>query len=140
MDYLGGNDGQSPLDSPTPYGHLELATSCLSHLNRRLKVNLLDLPRPDSTWTLFDMSADSKAQQLLQSLDYAATFWIQHLQGARLSRAHQGVFAKGKVVSDFLHGKFLEWLKCLALLGRLRVSVEGIKILRTISPRIEVSQ
>jgi hypothetical protein len=31
-------------------------------------------------------------------------------------------------------------LKCLALLGRLRVSVEGIKILRTISPRIEVSQ
>jgi hypothetical protein len=140
-DYLGGKDGQSPLECPAPYGHLELAMNCLSHLNRRLKVNLLDLPRPDSTWTLSDMSADnSKAQQLLQSLDYAATFWIQHLQGARLSRAHQGVFAKGKVVSDFLNGKFLEWLECLALLGRLRVSVEGIKILRTISPRIEVSQ
>jgi hypothetical protein len=139
-DYLGGKDGQSPLDSPTPYGHSELAMSCLSHLNRRLKVNLLDLPRPDSTWTLCDISADSKAQRLLRSLDYAATFWIQHLEGARLSQAHQGVFAKGRVVSDFLHGRFLEWLECLALLGRLRVSVEGIRVLKTISARFEVSE
>lgn len=140
-DYLGGKDGQAPLDCPSPYGHLELAMSCFYHLNRRLKVNLLDLPKPDSTWTLSDVSADGgKAQKLLQSLDYAATFWIQHLEGARLSQAHQGVFDKGRVVSDFLHGKFLEWLECLALLGRLRVSVEGIKILRTISAKIEVSQ
>jgi hypothetical protein len=140
-DYLGGKDVQSPLDSSAPYGHSELAMSCLSHLDRRLRVNLLDLPRPDSTWTLSDMSTnDSKAQQLLQSLDYAATFWIQHLQGARLSRAHQGIFANDRFVSKFLHGKFLEWLECLALLGRLRVSVEGIKVLKTISARIEVSQ
>jgi hypothetical protein len=139
-DYLGGKDGQSPLDSSAPYGHSELAISCLSHLSRRLKVNLLDLPRPDSTWTLFNMSADSKAQQLLQSLDYTATFWIQHLEGARLGQAHQGVFAKGGFLSEFLHSRFLEWLECLALLGRLQVSVNGIKVLKTISARIEVSQ
>jgi hypothetical protein len=139
-DYLGGKDGQSPLDSSAPYGHSELAMSCLSHLSRRLKVNLLDLPRPDSTWTLSDVSADSKAQRLLKSLDYAATFCIQHLESAHYSQARQGVFVEGRVLSDFLHSKFLEWLECLALLGRLRVSVEGIKILRTISARIEVSQ
>jgi hypothetical protein len=139
-DYLGGKDGQSPLDCPAPYGHLELAMSCLSHLDRRLKVNLLDLPRPDLTWTLSDVSADSKAQRLLKSLDYAATFWIQHLEGAHYGQAHHGVFVEGRVLSDFLHGKFLEWLECLALLGRLRVSVEGIRVLKTISARFEVSQ
>jgi hypothetical protein len=93
-DYLGGKDCQSPLDSLTPYGHSELATSCLSHLNRRLKVDLLALPRPDSTWTLSNVAADSKAQQLLKSLDYAATFWIQHLESALYSQAHQGVFVE----------------------------------------------
>lgn len=139
-DYLGGKDGQSLLGCPAPYGHLELAVSCLSHLSRRLKANLLDLPRPDSTWTLYDMSAEGKPQQLLQSLDYAATFWTKHLEVACISEAHQGVFAKGRFLSEFLHGRFLEWLECLALLGRLRVSVDGVKVLKTISARLEVSQ
>jgi hypothetical protein len=139
-DYLGGKDGQSPLDSPSPYGHFELAMSCLSHLNRRLKVNLLDLPNPDSTWPSSNSLADGKAQKLLESLNYAATFWIQHLEDAQYSEVHQGMFAKGEVVSDFLHSKFLEWLECLALLGRLRVSVEGFRVLKAISVVTEVSR
>jgi hypothetical protein len=139
-DYLGGKDGQSPLDSSTPYGHCELAMSCLSHLNLRLKVNLLDLPRPDSTWTFSGMSADSKAQQLLKSLDYAATFWTQHLQSAPKCQELKDVFTGAGAVPDFLQNNFLEWLECLALLGRLRVSVEGLKVLRVASLRTRVGR
>lgn len=53
-DYLTGENGQSILDSYENYGHGGVALSCLSYLSQRLKVNLVDLPRPDSTRELME--------------------------------------------------------------------------------------
>ncbi|KAK9384571.1 hypothetical protein V1515DRAFT_632612 [Lipomyces mesembrius] len=76
-DYLAGTSGQSILDSYENHGHSEIALSCLSHLSERLKINLIDLPRPDST------RESMKRNELVASVDYAATFWVQHLEGAK---------------------------------------------------------
>jgi hypothetical protein len=138
-DYLSGKDGQSPLDSPTQYGHLQLAMSCLSHLNRRLKPNLLNLSMPNSTWPPSSTSAESKSTKLLVGLNYAATSWIQHIHDAQRDQALQGVFIKGGLVFDFLHNRLLEWSECLALLGRLQVSVEGLEVLEVVTAAIRVS-
>jgi hypothetical protein len=67
-DYLSGKDGQSIFDFYEHYGHGEIALSCLSHLTKRLKINLVNLSRPDSTRESIEMNA------LVVSLDYAANF------------------------------------------------------------------
>jgi hypothetical protein len=67
-DYLARKNGQSILDASEHYRHGEIALSCLSHLSQRLKVNLVHLPRPDSTRELM------KRNNLVASVDYAATF------------------------------------------------------------------
>ena len=67
-DYLAGKNCQPILDSYEYYGHGEIALSCLSYLSQRLKVNLINLPRPDSTKEMMERNT------LVSSIDYAATF------------------------------------------------------------------
>ncbi|KAJ5380537.1 G-protein beta WD- 40 repeats containing protein [Penicillium cataractarum] len=83
-DYLAGEKGQSILDSYEHSGHDDIALSCLSQLSE-LNPNLLDLPRPDSTRETLETLKDEKRNFLLASVDYAATFWVQHLKDAKKS-------------------------------------------------------
>ena len=128
-DYLAGKNGQSILDSHGHYGHGEIALSCLSHLSERLKVNLVDLPRPNSTRESMKALKDKKRNTLVASVDYAATFWVQHLEGARRTTLIQDALAEQGEVATFLHTKLLEWLECLSLLDKLPRAVEALKIL-----------
>jgi hypothetical protein len=122
-DYLAGKDGQSIFDSYEHYGHGEIALNCTSHLTRRLKVNLVDLPRPDSTRESVKMNA------LVVSLDYAANFWVQHLEFAKQTTLIQNALAEQGEVGVFLRTKLLEWLECLSLLDRLRSAIETLSTL-----------
>jgi hypothetical protein len=129
-DYLVEENGQSILDSYEHYGHGEIALSCLSHLSQRLKVNLIDLPRPDSTRELMERN------KLVASVDYAATFWVHHLEGAKRTTLIQNALTEQGEFSTFLRTKLLEWLECLSLLDKLPRAVEG---LRTLADLVEVS-
>ncbi|KAJ6094247.1 G-protein beta WD- 40 repeats containing protein [Penicillium canescens] len=84
-DYLAEENGQSILDSYEQFGHYEIVLGCLSHLSERLKVNLLDLPRPNSTREDWKPLKDERNSVPLSSLDYAATFWVQHLESIKRS-------------------------------------------------------
>ena len=67
-DYLSKKNGQSILNSYEHYRHSGITLSCLSHLSQRLKVNLINLPRPNLT------RESIKRNKLVASVDYAATF------------------------------------------------------------------
>ena len=82
-DYLAGKDRQSLLDSYDNYGHSNVTLSCVTYLSERLKANLVDLPRPDSTRQSLKELKDEKRNTVIASLDYAATFWVQHLKVAK---------------------------------------------------------
>jgi hypothetical protein len=129
-DYLSKKNGQSILDSYEHYGHGGITLSCLSHLSQRLKVNLVDLPRPDSTRELM------KRNELVASVDYAATFWVQHLEGAKRTTLIQNALAEQGEVSIFLCTKLLEWIECLSLLDKLP---RAIKALKTLTDAADVS-
>jgi hypothetical protein len=122
-DYLTGENGQSILDSYEYYGHGGVALSCLSYLSERLKVNLVDLPRPDSTREFM------KWNGLAASVAYAATFWVQHLDSAKQNTAIQKDLTEHGEVGTFLRTKLLEWLECLSLLDKLSRAVEAFKAL-----------
>jgi len=128
-DYLAGKDGQSILNSYEHYGHGEIALSCLSHLSKRLKVNLIDLPRLDSTTDSVKALKGKKRNVLLASVNYAATFWVQHLEDAKHTMLIQDALAEQREVGTFLHTKMLEWLECLSLLDELPRAIESLKIL-----------
>jgi hypothetical protein len=128
-DYLAGTNGQSLLNDYGQYGHGEIAMSCLSHLSRWLKVNLLDLPRPDSTRETIKEGKN----ELLASLDYAATFWFQHLNIAKDRTIVQEALAEHGKVGTFFHARFLEWLECLSLLDKLPRAIEALKTLADVS-------
>jgi hypothetical protein len=120
---LAGKNGQSILDSYQYYGHGEIALSCLSHLSQRLKVNLVDLPRPDSTREVMERNT------LVSSVDYAATLWAQHLDSAQQTSLIQNALVEQGVVGIFLCTKLLEWIECLSLLDKLSRAIEALKIL-----------
>jgi len=129
-DYLGGKDGRSILDSHEHYGHGEIALSCLSYLSQRLKVNLVDLPRPDSNRESMKELKDKGKNVLLASVDYAATFWVEHLEDAKRTTLIENALGEQGEVGAFLCAKLLEWLECLSLLDQLPRAIEALKILR----------
>ncbi|XHF98690.1 hypothetical protein AWENTII_002232 [Aspergillus wentii] len=128
-DYLAGKAGQSKLNLQERYGHDEIAMSCLSHLSERLVINLVGLPRPDSTRE----ALDKKKNALLASVDYAASFWVQHLKSAKQTITVQNALAEPGAVFTFLHNKVLEWLECLSLLDKLPRAIEGLEALTSMA-------
>ncbi|OCK96077.1 putative G-protein beta WD 40 repeat-containing protein [Cenococcum geophilum 1.58] len=132
-DYLGGKDGRSILDSRGPYEHGEIALSCLFYLFDQLKVNLMDLPQPNSTRESMKALNDKKRNAKLASTDYAATFWVQHLNDAKHTTLIQNILAEQGKVDMFFRKKLLEWLECLSLLDELPRAIEAFKVLRDIA-------
>jgi len=127
-DYLAGTNGRSVLEAHDQYGHGEMAVSCLTHLQQRLKVNLLDLPRPDATRPTRETMSTGDSE-LLISLHYAATFWFQHVDMAKDHTIVQEILAPNEQVEKLLYTRLLEWLECLSLLDQLPRAVEGLKVL-----------
>jgi len=129
-DYLDGENGQSTLNLYEDYGQGEIALSCLSYLTDHLEMNPAKLPRPDSTRPLELMQNNS----LVVSLDYAVTFWTQHLESASAKQTIliQTVFIEQGKLERFLRTKFLEWLECLSLLNELPHATRALKILSNI--------
>ncbi|KAJ5805509.1 G-protein beta WD- 40 repeats containing protein [Penicillium pulvis] len=132
-DYLGGENAQPLLDPHKRFGHYEIALGCLSHLAKRLKVNLLDLPRPDSTIEDWKPLNDGKKKVQLSCLDYAATFWVHHLEDIERRSIVQSALIEKGLVGILLHSKLLEWLECLILLGKLPMAIEAFKALVNIT-------
>jgi ATP:corrinoid adenosyltransferase len=131
-DYLAGNSGQSVLGRHDQYGHGEIVMSCLSHLSRQLKVNLLHLPRPDSTREKVKVMKGDDANEVLTSLDYAATLWVRHLAIAKHTSLVQNALADDGTISKFLSAKLLEWLECLSLLEKLPRAIEALQTLKDV--------
>ncbi|KAJ5904783.1 G-protein beta WD- 40 repeats containing protein [Penicillium subrubescens] len=129
-DYLAGKNGQSILDSCEHFGHDNILLCCLSYLSKSLKVNLLGLSQPDSTRESLRTPKHKRENDFLAGVDYAATFWVRHLQNTK--RARSGITEKG-VVANFLYTKLLEWLECLSLLNQLPRAIEGLKTLANIA-------
>lgn len=130
-DYLAGEIGQSILESHEHFGHKEILLGCLSHLSKRLKVNIMNLPRPDSQWTTFTMPEVEKQQRyaLLDSVEYTATYWVQHLREVKKTAEGQSVPIEKREVGTFLQSKLLEWLECLSLLDKLPLALDMLKTL-----------
>lgn len=131
--FLAGETGQSMLDLHGDYGHYEIALSCLSHLSERLKVNLVELPRPGSTRESFQTLSHEGQHALVASMDYAATFWVQHLESAKRTVLVQNALAERGAVGIFLRTKVLEWLECLSLLDKLPCAVGALKTLASMA-------
>jgi hypothetical protein len=68
---------------------LRFVLSCLTHLSSRLKVNFVDLPRPDSTRAMMKRLNNAVRNALVASMDFAATFWVQHLNAAKRTMSTQ---------------------------------------------------
>ena len=124
-DYLAGGNEQSFLIHE-PFGHAEIALNCLSYLSERLEINIARLPRPDST-----IPVSVKEQQpILANIDYATTFWVDHLSAAKESTVIKSALSKQGDVLRFLSTKLLEWLECFILLGRLSYAIEKLRTMK----------
>ena len=123
-DYLAGK-----LDSYNPYGHGDITLSCVLCLSEGLKVNLVDLPRPDLTSQSVKELKDEGKNVLLASMDYAATFWVQHLKLSERTLGIQNALSEQGEISQFLLTKMLEWLECLSLLDQLPGALEAFEVL-----------
>ncbi|KAJ5737296.1 uncharacterized protein N7483_002421 [Penicillium malachiteum] len=130
-DYLAEENGLAILDSHGHYEYYNIVIGCLFYLSEQLKVNLIDLRRPNDSTNKFAKSLKStrKSVLLLSYLNYATTFWVQHLQKVPPRAISQSrVFEEGPV-GIFPKTKLLEWLECFSLLDRLPKAINLIKAL-----------
>jgi hypothetical protein len=143
LDYLCGKNGDVILKAYTEYGHGKITLSYLRYLTKELKVNLVDLPRPDSTRDLIEQHNKSERKLTkLASVGYAAAFWMQHLQDSEETQVIQYALTAQREVYTFLQTKALEWLECLSLLDELPRAVKWLQVLEDtfkVSPRDLVS-
>lgn len=130
-DYLAEGKRQlDPLDSHEDFGHGELALRCLSSLFERLKVNICDLPRPDSTRKSVQEPRNKEATALLSRIKYAAMFWPQHLESGKQSMIIRNALGDRGLASEFLQTRLLEWLECLSLLDELQGALRSLQAIR----------
>lgn len=135
-DYLAGRGEHSLPDFYDKYGHSDLTLSCVTYLRNELKINLVDLPRPDSTTESIKELKDEGKSAVLAGIGYAATFWAQHLKLAeRTLRIQNALLGPGEI-SQFLRTKLLEWLESLSLLDQLP---SGVKAFQVLSKTADVS-
>ncbi|CEJ62505.1 hypothetical protein PMG11_11002 [Penicillium brasilianum] len=132
-DYLSSGDGKALLDSHEDYGNGHVALSCLFFLSAELRFNICELPRLDSTGKLTEEMKDPKECALLASMEYAATFWAQHLEGDSNTLLVQNALTERGEVSRFLQAKFLEWLECLSLLDKQEMAIEVLKTMSRVA-------
>jgi hypothetical protein len=134
-DFL-AQEAQTILSSYGRWVHGEIALSCLQYLSQQLKVNLVDLPRPDSERGSKRRLPNMARKGPLDKIDYAATFWAQHLADAMPNAVIADALGdQGKVVA-FLRAKLLEWFECLSLLDQLP---RGLQALRSLAVSNDVS-
>ncbi|KAL8998435.1 MAG: hypothetical protein Q9188_006099 [Gyalolechia gomerana] len=131
-DFLDGQSGQSMINCYDSYGHSDITLSCVICLSEGLKANLIDLPRPDSSRELVKKLKNKGKNTLLARLDYAATFWVQHLKLSERTTPIQNALMEQGEVSRFLRTQMLEWLESLSLLDKLPSAVEAFKMLSDI--------
>ncbi|KAJ5348532.1 G-protein beta WD- 40 repeats containing protein [Penicillium brevicompactum] len=132
-DYLAGDNGQSLLDAHVRFGHPEIASRCLSQMSKWLQINLGSLPRPDSTRESWKPLKKEKQHVQLSCLDYASTFWVQHLESIKQSTILQSSLMEQGVVGKFLRKRLLEWLECLSLFNRLPRAIQALEALGNIA-------
>ena len=128
-DYLAGKGEQSLLDSYDNYEHNDVTLSCVTRLSEGLKVNLVELPRPDSTGESVKELQEEGKSAMLAGMGYTATFWVQHLKLTERTLRIQNALSRQGEISRFLHTKLLEWLECLSLLDQLSGAVEAFRVL-----------
>ncbi|KUL82100.1 hypothetical protein ZTR_10077 [Talaromyces verruculosus] len=131
-DFLAGS---SSFSSYEQYGHGDIALNCLSYLSMELKVNLINLPLPNSAGHMATKRAGRSQKQMtvLRSMKYAASFWTEHIQAVKSTRLAQQAFDTHRPVMDFLRVNLLEWLECLSLLGQLPHAIKGLKTLESVT-------
>jgi NACHT domain. len=119
------------LDSYDQYGHGDIALSCLAYMSTILVPNLVRLPLPNSGRRLKCLeerdSGDKDA--VLETLDYAATLWVEHLEAAKHTTLLGSALDDRGEVMMFIRLKFPEWLECLSLLDRLPRAIISLGIL-----------
>ncbi|RFU28896.1 hypothetical protein B7463_g7450, partial [Scytalidium lignicola] len=127
-DYLSG-DGQSILNTAEEYGHANVLSSCVHHLSERLKPNPFGLLTPDSTKNRINELKGPRGNLPIASIDYAATFWVRHLDSVQSSALVEDALSDEGAISRFLRTLFLEWLECLSLLDKSSRAIEDLMIL-----------
>ncbi|KAF9885330.1 hypothetical protein FE257_013047 [Aspergillus nanangensis] len=131
-DFLAGS---ALFGSKDQYGHGDIALSCLSYMSGVLEPNLIGLPLPNSnppTRLLEEGDFDNQAA-VLNTLDYAATLWAEHLAAASQTNIIQDALSDHGKVVKFLKTKLLEWLECLSLLGRLTYAIKILRALEVLA-------
>jgi hypothetical protein len=109
------------------WAHGEIALSCVRYLSRQLKANPASLPCPDSERGSMKELPDTAGKMPLDSVDYAATFWAQHLADAMpITLIADALGDQGEVLR-FLRAKLLEWMECLSLLDQLPRAMEALR-------------
>jgi len=103
--------------------HNEISLSCLSMMKERLKKNICNLDDHAALSQVKDL-ATQRTTYIGGSLEYACSFWAQHL--AKVSSSKNGAEEVQRVVNEFFSTGFLFWVEVLVLMGKLDIGIYAL--------------
>lgn len=103
-----------------PLMHGELFGKCMEAMTTTLTRNSCHLSTPGSPPQ--DVDKKSLDTQLPRHVQYACNYWLDHLAGARDSRAQLALRDDGEV-HVFFEKSFLHWLEAMSLMGKMSHTV-----------------
>ena len=103
--------------------HFKLAMGCLRVMEQGLRENICGFDSPSIC--LSDVPAEKVNASVPMALQYACSFWLAHLQGAK------AVSIEETTVMGFLEIHALKWLEVLSLLGRLAQATASLATLES---------
>ncbi|CAG8172733.1 unnamed protein product [Penicillium salamii] len=98
--------------------HSRLLTRCFAYLMSQLKRNILDISKPGTKAR--DVSTERIDRKIPMELQYSSMYWWSHFQN---SDDHS---QKELPLLEFLEGKYLFWLECLAWPGKLGHAIQAM--------------
>ena len=103
--------------------HKDLADCCITLLSATLKQNICGLQDPGSL--MADVERSRVEQTLLPEVQYACTYWVQHLQKGDVQ------LQDNSRVHEFLQEHLLHWLESMSLLEKTSESVRALTSLES---------
>jgi hypothetical protein len=108
--------------------HAHLAVRCLEVMNGSLKRNPCDIPRYAMNEDVEDLQERRKTH-IGPVLEYACTFWTQHLLQA--ARSTETITKTLGLMETFMDQHFLSWLEVLSVAGTVRTAVYSFRDAKT---------
>jgi hypothetical protein len=127
LEFLTGPECPAEFRVDLKLANSELAACCLRNMRRQLQFNICELETSYLSNSEIQDLNDRVEQRIPDTLQYSCMHWLDHL----CSDVDQVDEKITRLLDDFFaESRFLYWLEVLSLMGKVRMAISALQLMR----------